>query len=140
MKSYIKEAATGTSHKCSSSVSLQEQCQQYYKTVNMLDIHNGNKMCSMLFHSTRRKLMYTHNYKHDLANNTGWEAKSIMGIQLSSKKKKLFLGTANTGEALTPPPQILTWTPMQTPHFKLFGLRKYFFNSVSHLTLHSLRM
>jgi len=33
--------------------------------------------------------------------------KSIMDIRklhLSSKEKKLFLGTANTGEALTPPP------------------------------------
>jgi hypothetical protein len=37
----------------------------------------------------------------------GWVAKSVMGIrklQLSSKEKKLFLGTANTGGALNPPP------------------------------------
>jgi len=61
----------------------------------------------------------------------------IRKLHLSSKEKKLFLGTANTGEALTPPPpqcyayahslsnllnQILTWVPMQIPHFKLFSL------------------
>ena len=34
--------------------------------------------------------------------------------------------------------QILTWAPMQIPHFKLFSLRKYFFYSVTHLTPHSL--
>jgi len=99
--------------------------------------------------------MDTHNHMHDLANNTWWEAKSIMGIRklhLSSKEKKLILGTANTGGALTPPQcyayahnlsnllnQTLTWAPMQIPHFKLYSLRKYFFDSVSHLTLHSLR-
>jgi hypothetical protein len=50
--------------------------------------------------------MYTCNHTHDFTNNTGWGAKSFMGIRkihLSSKEKKLFLGTANTGEALTPP-------------------------------------
>jgi hypothetical protein len=44
---------------------------------------------------------------YNFVNNTGWGAKSIMGIrklQLSRKEKKLFLGTANTGEVLTPPP------------------------------------
>ena len=73
--------------------------------------------------------MYTHNHTHDLTDNAGWGAKSFVGIrklQLSSKEKKLFLGTANAGEALTSPPhqcyayahslssllnQILTWAP-----------------------------
>jgi len=38
MKSYTKEAATENSHKCSSSVPALQQCQQYYKMVNMLNI------------------------------------------------------------------------------------------------------
>ena len=54
--------------------------------------------------------MDTHSHTHDMANNTGWEAKSIMDIrklQLSSKEKKLFLDTTNTGGALTPLPPML---------------------------------
>jgi len=49
-------------------------------------------------------------HTHDFANNTWWEAKSIMGIrklQLGSKEKKLFFGTANTGGALNPLPPVL---------------------------------
>jgi hypothetical protein len=31
----------------------------------------------------------------------------IRKLQISSKEKKLFLGTANTGEALAPPPNVM---------------------------------